>query len=95
MGRNFALTLPQIREAVQMYGKGNSLGDLERHFGCSRTAIRNALRLAGVKLRERKHAVQVALLRRFIEKPAPARRGWTWMNQANAEQWQIEEKKRA
>jgi hypothetical protein len=89
MGRNYALTVPQIKEAAKLYAKGYSMIDLEAHFGVSRQAVKNGLLLAGVKLRTRVHAMEIALLRRFIEKPQPKRRGWVWLNPASAAKWQV------
>ena len=61
MGRNFALTDSQVRRAAELYRDGYSRRQIGDYFGVSDTAAKNALRLAGVQMRERKAAATLGL----------------------------------
>lgn len=100
MGRNYALTVPQIKRAAELYRDGHSRRDLARHFGVSEGAVRNALRLEAVPMRERKAAAVTGLQRwsRERKRKASAFRPihtepgrWSWLNPANADKWEIKE----
>jgi predicted transcriptional regulator len=53
---DFALTVPQMRQAAQMYGEGRSQRAIAQALGASRTAVRSALRHHGVSPRPQKEA---------------------------------------
>jgi hypothetical protein len=58
---DYALTVPQIRRAAELYADGYSRRQIAAYFGCSDTAAGNALRLAGVQFRDRKSAAILGL----------------------------------
>jgi hypothetical protein len=61
MGRNYALTMPQVKKAAELYERGYSRRQIAAYFDVSDTAAKNALVLAGVKFRERKAAAVLGL----------------------------------
>lgn len=98
MGRNFALSAPQIKQAAELYADGFSRRELAAYFDVSEGAVRNALALSGVQMRERKSAAVLGLQRASRERqrkasafrPAVTDCGrWAWVNPANADQWQL------
>lgn len=100
MGRNFALTAPQVTRAAELYADGYSRRELAGYFDVSEGAVRNALALSGVQMRERKSAAVAGLQRakRERQRQASAFRPsvtdcgrWVWMNPANADRWKTEQ----
>lgn len=88
MGRDYALTMPQIKESARKYRAGLSSHTIAAEFGVSAHAVRNALRLAGVPMRERASAVRMDLVRKLAVKPPRHDIGrWHWINPANADKW--------
>jgi hypothetical protein len=61
MGRNYALTMPQVKQAAELYRDGYSRRQIAKFFDVSDTAAKNALILAGVTFRERKSAAVLGL----------------------------------
>jgi transposase len=61
MGRNYALNMPQIKQAAQLYRIGMSRRQVAAHFNVSERAVTSALRYVGQPLRERKYAAAFAL----------------------------------
>jgi hypothetical protein len=55
---DFALTVPQMRQAAQMYGEGRSQRAIAQALGASRTAVRSALRHHGVSPRPHRRKPQ-------------------------------------
>ncbi len=53
-GRDFALKVPQMREAARLYADGWSHYQIAVRFNVSRFAVRNALALVGIPPRSRK-----------------------------------------
>jgi hypothetical protein len=59
MGRNFALTAPQCREAAALYEGGVATTAIADAMQVSVTAVRSALQLLGVPLRTRSEALSI------------------------------------
>ncbi len=53
---DFALRVPEMRQAVQMYESGRSMRQIADKFGVSQHAVKNALTYCGVARREKQEA---------------------------------------
>jgi transposase len=57
---DFALTVPQMREAARLYQEGKSRRQVAQHFGVSAKAVTNSLRYQGVSMRPRVEALRLS-----------------------------------
>jgi hypothetical protein len=58
---DYALTVPQIKQAAELYLDGNSRREVARFFDVSEEAVKSALRLEGVRMRPRSEAATLAM----------------------------------
>lgn len=100
MGRNFALKLPQMRKAAELYLDGHSRREVAKRLRCTDSAVRSALRVMNVKPRPQPSATVLANKRRAKPakasafRPAHTEMGrWVWMNPANADHWKSTEQR--
>jgi hypothetical protein len=84
MGRNYALNTMQIKRAVELYADGYSRREIAAYFGCCDAAAGNALRLAGVKLRDQGEATAMANKRRAARSRGRPASVWQYAQQASA-----------
>jgi hypothetical protein len=53
---NYALLAPEVKQAAQLYESGLSITQVAQRFHVSRQAVVSALKLMGVKTREKHEA---------------------------------------